>query len=262
MNKSSTIIVIGILLMLSLAGCDVPNEKITATTKDIPQYNDEGTDVVVVPQKEATQSVDLSEYVKKEDVQKMIDSAVKEAVAEALENGEKSIEKGENGEPGPKGEKGEPGRGIVASTIDPNGNLILAYSDGTFANVGMVKGEKGDKGDRGDKGDKGDQGEKGDKGERSGLSKEEAEKKAAEDAAKAAEEAAKAAEEAAAAAATAAAVPSYTICGVAVTPTQYRNLLDNWKYATPNGTDAEAKQFHEEHHSANDIRTIIESYGW
>ncbi len=93
-------------------------------------------------------------------------------------------------------------------------------------------------------------------------SKEEAEKKAAEDAAKAAEEAAKAAEEAAQAAAAAAAVPSYTICGVAVTPTQYRNLLDNWKYATANGTDEEAKQFHEEHHNANDIRTIIESYGW
>ena len=95
--------------------------------------------------------------------------------------------------------------------------------------------------------------------------KEEAEAKAAADAAKAAEDAKKAEEEAQAAAAALAAAASaktYTICGVAVTPTQYRNLLDNWKYATTNGTDEEAKAFHEAHHTASDIQTIITNYGW
>ncbi len=102
-------------------------------------------------------------------------------------------------------------------------------------------------------------------GEGQTQTKEEAEKKAAEDAAKAAEDAAKAqadAEAAAAALAAAQAAKSYTICGVAVTPTQYRNLLDNWKYATTNGTDEEAKAFHEAHHTASDIQTIITNYGW
>ena len=95
--------------------------------------------------------------------------------------------------------------------------------------------------------------------------KEEAEAKAAADAAKAAEDAKKAEEEAQAAQAAlaaAAAAKPYTICGVQVTASQYRNLLDNWKYATTNGTDEEAKAFHEAHHTASDIQTIITNYGW
>ncbi len=92
-------------------------------------------------------------------------------------------------------------------------------------------------------------------------SKEEAEKKAAEDAAKAAEDAAKAAEEAQAALQAAAAAQSYNLCGVNLTASQYHKILDMWKYATPNGTDEEAKAFHEAHHSAGDIQKIVESYG-
>ncbi|MCR5831759.1 MAG: SH3 domain-containing protein [Lachnospiraceae bacterium] len=95
--------------------------------------------------------------------------------------------------------------------------------------------------------------------------KEEAEAKAAADAKKAEEDAKKAEEEAKALqeqlAAAAAASKSYTICGVAVTPTQYKYLLDKWRYATINGTDEEAKQFHEEHHNASDIKFILESNG-
>ncbi len=99
--------------------------------------------------------------------------------------------------------------------------------------------------------------------------KEEAEAKAAADAAKKAEEDAKKAEEdlkavqeQLAAAQAAQAATGYTICGVNVTPTQYKNLIDNWRYATTNGTDEEVKAFHEAHHTAGDIQTIITNYGW
>lgn len=96
-------------------------------------------------------------------------------------------------------------------------------------------------------------------------SKEEAEKKAAEDAAKAAADAEKAAQEAlqaqAEAAAAAAASTTYTLSGVPVTATQYRNLLDMFRFATPNGTDAEAKA-EVEIHSGAEIRSIIQDKGW
>ncbi len=95
--------------------------------------------------------------------------------------------------------------------------------------------------------------------------KEEAEKKAAEDAAKAAADAEKAAQEAAAAqaalAAAAAAQQTYTLSGVPVTATQYRNLLDMFRFATPHGTDEEAKA-EVEIHSGAEIRTIIQTKGW
>ncbi len=94
--------------------------------------------------------------------------------------------------------------------------------------------------------------------------KEEAEAKAAADAAKAAEDAKKAEEEmqaAAAALAAAAASTPYTLSGVPVTATQYRNLLDMFRFATPNGTDEEAKA-EVEIHSGAEIRTIIETKGW
>ena len=92
--------------------------------------------------------------------------------------------------------------------------------------------------------------------------KEEAEAKAKADAEKqAAEELQKQQEALAAAAAAAATAKPYTICGVAVTPTQYKYLLDNWRYATANGTDEEAKAFHEAHHSAADIQSIIQANG-
>jgi FKBP-type peptidyl-prolyl cis-trans isomerase len=95
-------------------------------------------------------------------------------------------------------------------------------------------------------------------------SKAEAEAKAAADAAKAAEDAAKAAEEAAAAQAAAAAATApavYTLSGVPVTATQYNNLLNMFRFATPNGTDAEAKA-EVEIHSGAEIRAIIQDKGW
>ena len=97
--------------------------------------------------------------------------------------------------------------------------------------------------------------------EKKTQTKEEAEAKAAADAAKAAEDAAKAAAEAAAAAASTQAAATYNLCGVNLTASQYHKILDMWKYATDNGTDEEAKAFHEAHHSASDIQTIIQQYG-
>lgn len=39
--------------------------------------------------------------------------------------------------------KGEQGRGITSSEINANGELVLTYSDGSTANVGVVKGKNG-----------------------------------------------------------------------------------------------------------------------
>ena len=89
--------------------------------------------------------------------------------------------------------------------------------------------------------------------------KEEAEAKAAADAAKAAEEAAKAAEEAAKAAA--ASQQTLSLSGVAVTPAEYKHLLDKFRFATPNGTDEEAKA-EVEIHSGSEIITILQYDGY
>nr|MCR5672730.1 hypothetical protein [Lachnospiraceae bacterium] len=105
------------------------------------------------------------------------------------------------------------------------------------------------------------------KEEGAAQTKEEAEKKAAEDAAKAAADAEKAAQEALAAqqeaiaAAAAAAPATYTLSGVPVTATQYNNLLNMFRFATPNGTDAEAKA-EVEIHSGAEIKAIIQDKGW
>ncbi len=94
-------------------------------------------------------------------------------------------------------------------------------------------------------------------------SKQEAEAKAAADAAKAQEELLKQQQEqlAAAAAAAAAQPATYTLSGVPVTATQYNNLLNMFRFATPNGTDAEAKA-EVEIHSGAEIRAIIQDKGW
>lgn len=89
--------------------------------------------------------------------------------------------------------------------------------------------------------------------------KEEAEAKAAADAAKAAEEAAKAAEEAAKAAA--ASQQTLSLSGVAVTPAEYKHLLDKFRFATPNGTDEEAKA-EVEIHSGSELITILQYDGY
>ncbi len=86
---------------------------------------------------------DMSEYIKKSEVQKIVDTAVSQAVAEAV----KDIKV--EGQQGPKGDKGDPGRGIKSTAIDKDGNLIVTYTDGEKVNVGVVKGPKGDRGEDG-----------------------------------------------------------------------------------------------------------------
>lgn len=91
-------------------------------------------------------------------------------------------EKGDKGDPGEKGADGtvafesltpeqkESLRGvsITAVSIDVDGNLTIAFSDGDSENVGNIigpQGEKGPKGDKGDVGPVGPQGPQGEKGE-------------------------------------------------------------------------------------------------
>ncbi len=91
------------------------------------------------------------------------------------------------------------------------------------------------------------------------------EAKAAEEAAKAAADAAKAAEEAAAAQAAlaaAAAAQSYELLGVQMNAQEYQYVLDKVKYATPNGTNEEARQYHLEHHKSADIMTLLIAGGY
>lgn len=96
---------------------------------------------------------------------------------------------------------------------------------------------------------------------------EEAKKKAEEDKAKQAQEGqtAPAADATATTATTPAIDPSllkpYTLSGVPVTATQYANLLNMFRFATPNGTDAEAKA-EVEIHSGAEIQAIIQDKGW
>ena len=90
--------------------------------------------------------------------------------------------------------------------------------------------------------------------------KEEAEAKAKADAEAAAAELQKQ-QEALAAAAAAQAATTYTLSGVPVTATQYKNLLDMFRFATPNGTDEEAKA-EVEIHSGAEIKAIIQDKGW
>lgn len=159
--KRGLAIVISFVTAITLSGCN-SEERITATIRDIPVYNEDGNTDVTVAMKDATQSSDMSEYVKKEDVQKMIDRAVAEAVTDAINNIDMSELKGEKGD---KGDPGVPGLGISATVVDESGNLCIAYTDGTFVNLGSVKGDKGDKGDRGEQGEKGEKGDSGEVGD-------------------------------------------------------------------------------------------------
>ena len=59
---------------------------------------------------------------------------------------------GISGLDGKDGQNGTDGRGIISTEINANGELVLAYSDGSMANVGAVVGSKGDKGDKGETG--------------------------------------------------------------------------------------------------------------
>lgn len=84
---------------------------------------------------------------------------------------------------------------------------------------------------------------------------------AADEAAKkAAEEAQKAAEEAAAAAAAAASAGTYNLNGVTVNATEYKYLLDMFRFATPNGTDEEARA-EVLIHSGGEIEAILKDRG-
>lgn len=54
---------------------------------------------------------------------------------------------GINGKNGIDGQNGTDGIGITSTEINASGELVLTYSDGSTANVGVVVGAKGDKGD-------------------------------------------------------------------------------------------------------------------
>ncbi|MBO5550457.1 MAG: SH3 domain-containing protein [Lachnospiraceae bacterium] len=69
-----------------------------------------------------------------------------------------------------------------------------------------------------------------------------------------------AAQAAAAAAATASAGATYDLNGLKVNATEYKALLDTWRWATANGTDEEAKEY-VLHHPAGDLEAVLKSKG-
>lgn len=89
------------------------------------------------------------------EVNKIIEEGIetaqgKSAYEIAVENGfEGTVEEwleslvGAKGDPGVKGDPGTDGKSITSTEINANGELILTYSDGSTANVGVVKGESG-----------------------------------------------------------------------------------------------------------------------
>lgn len=123
---------------------------------------------------------DLSKYLKKEELDTAIDSALTQAKESGSFNGKdgEKGDKGDKGEPGIPGEKGEPGADgkdgtngkdgtsvtvtkVSESEID-GGNNVVTFSDGTSLTV--RNGKTGAKGDPGAKGEQGVQGEQGDTG--------------------------------------------------------------------------------------------------
>lgn len=48
--------------------------------------------------------------------------------------------------PGPQGAQGDPGRGVVSTTINDDGHLLVTYSDGDQIDVGRVVGDDGEPG--------------------------------------------------------------------------------------------------------------------
>ena len=62
------------------------------------------------------------------------------------------------------------------------------------------------------------------------------------------------------AAATASAGATYDLNGLKVNATEYKALLDTWRWATANGTDEEAKEY-VLHHPAGDLEAVLKSKG-
>lgn len=65
--------------------------------------------------------------------------------------GEKG-DQGEQGIQGIQGATGAAGNGIASATINEHGELVITYTNGQTANLGVVIGAKGDKGDKGEDG--------------------------------------------------------------------------------------------------------------
>lgn len=251
-----------ILAATSFAGCK-GEEQITATTKDIPVYNEEATNLsgneknVEQPVKENTPDMSKyiekeyveANYVRKDEVQTMIDEAVGKATIKPQ-----------------KSKNGNDGRGIASMTINGSGDLCVVYTDGTIANVGHVRGDKGDRGDSGPQGEKGDPGrdgkiivvsskpKSGEESKSEGQTAEEAEEKARRDAEKqAAEELA--AQQAAAAAAAATSTSGLTPINckdgtVYLTPAQIGTVHATWDYA---GDALEMAT----HHSIAELEAVV-----
>ena len=59
-----------------------------------------------------------------------------------------------------------------------------------------------------------------------------------------------------------AAANSYSLLGVKMNGTEYKYVLDAVRGVTANGTDEEARKYHEEHHQAGDIMTLLVAGGF
>ena len=118
-----------------------------------------GVDFEVFPSPETAEIESKDEFTllesKIEEVNKIIAEGIetaqgKSAFEIAVENGfvgtvEEWLESlvGARGDPGVKGDPGTDGKSITSTKINASGELVLTYSDGSTANVGVVKGKDG-----------------------------------------------------------------------------------------------------------------------
>ena len=103
-----------------------------------------GVDFEVFPSPETTEIESKDEFTLLESKIAEVDKIIAEGIETA--QGKSAFEIAvENGFVGTEAEwlkslKGADGRGIISSEINANGELVLTYSDGSTANVGIVKG--------------------------------------------------------------------------------------------------------------------------
>lgn len=266
MKKS---VVLCLIASLLLAGCNsvqtAKEQEIILETQDVSSITNasENEEKSIVEEIVKENPVNISEAELEEIINKKVEEKIDAIIDKKI--AELNVKDGLDGK---NGEPGRDGVGIAGITVDANGDLIVALTNGVISNVGHVKGDKGDTGATGPQGEKGDRGDDGSDGKVCLEKTESSEelKKAEEAAKKAEEEAKKAAEEAAAAAAALAgsapqaasgAMPAsgaWKYQGVTFTANQVAHFHALWDYT---GDAAEMAT----HHSAGELQKVCEVDG-
>ena len=157
-------IVICLVASLMLVGCGsnkVVDKEIILETQDV-QSSINATETPVTPVDEE-KVVNDTITISSDELEKLINEKVEERFNELFDErlADIPVINGKDGKDGRDGIDGKDGIGLAGLSVDGNGDLVVALSNGTVASVGHIKGEKGDKGDKGDSGADGKDGKDG-----------------------------------------------------------------------------------------------------